>query len=125
MKCPSCQSEKTIKNGHLSSGNQNYKCKNCGRQFVENGSDWFVSEAEKELIKKLLLEKISLAGICRVCGVSKNWILTFIKELYEKLPEHLNAEMEIPDTESYLGKRMAEEMERLTQKSENEKKTFD
>ncbi|NJK29690.1 MAG: TetR/AcrR family transcriptional regulator [Acaryochloris sp. RU_4_1] len=35
MKCPHCQSERLSKNGHRR-GKQCYRCKNCGKQFVEN-----------------------------------------------------------------------------------------
>jgi hypothetical protein len=38
----------------------------CGRQFVAGGQDWFVSDADKLQIDCLLLERISLCGICRV-----------------------------------------------------------
>jgi insertion element IS1 protein InsB len=40
----------------------------------------------------LLLERISLSGICRVCGVSLRWLLSFIAELYESLPDDLNVQ---------------------------------
>ncbi|PSB12554.1 hypothetical protein C7B62_01675 [Pleurocapsa sp. CCALA 161] len=34
--CPSCNSEQIVKNGKIHNGKQNYKCRDCGRQFVEN-----------------------------------------------------------------------------------------
>jgi insertion element IS1 protein InsB len=40
----------------------------------------------------LLLERISLSGICRVCGVSLRWMLSFIAEFYESLPDDLNVQ---------------------------------
>ena len=36
----------------------------------------------KDLIQVLLLERLSLRGICRVTGVSLTWLLGFITELY-------------------------------------------
>ncbi len=33
--CPNCQSTHINKNGHKR-GKQNYICKNCGRQFIED-----------------------------------------------------------------------------------------
>jgi insertion element IS1 protein InsB len=41
------------------------------------------------MIKRLLLERLSLLGICRVMGVSLRWLLSFIVELYETLPDDL------------------------------------
>lgn len=44
------------------------------------------------MIKRLLLERLSLSGICRVVGVSHRPLLTFIVELYDQLPDDLNVE---------------------------------
>jgi hypothetical protein len=112
MKCPHCGSA-SKKNGHAPNGKQNHKCHDCGRQFLEDGQSWFVSAAERELINKLLLERISLAGICRVCGVSESWLLNYIQELYAQLPDNLNAIVELPDMEAYLAARMDEEIGRI------------
>ncbi len=113
LSCPSCGSSLIKKNGHTHYGKQNYGCKSCGRQFVENGQAWFVSKQEKELVNKLLLERISLAGICRVVGVSESWLLGYLQELYAALPANLNAQEQLPDLENYLAERMEEEISRL------------
>lgn len=113
MNCSHCNSEHTKKNGHTHYGKQNYLCHACNRQFVEGGQDWFVSEEDKLLINKLLLERISLSGICRVCGVSQQWLLAYIKELYKHLPDDLNADLTLPDIEAYLADRMDEEIGRI------------
>ncbi len=113
MNCTRCGSENTKKNGHTHYGKQNYYCHKCGSQFVESGQDWFVSELEKELINKLLLERISLSGICRVCNVSESWLLQYIKELYSNLPDDLNADLSVPNIEEYLSERMDEEIGRI------------
>ncbi len=52
-----------------------------------------VSEEKQEQVRKLLLERISLRGICRVMGVSLDWLLTYLVSLYEDLPEHLNVSL--------------------------------
>lgn len=119
MKCPVCQGEKTIKNGHTHYGKQNYQCKDCRRQFVEGGSDWFVNESDKALINKLLLERISLAGICRVCGVSEPWLLTYVKELYAHLPDDLHADLNDPPAPAYVEQCLAEELDQLAAKKKH------
>lgn len=116
INCPHCQSHSLKKNGHTHYGKQNYLCKSCGRQFVENGQEWFISDSEKELIDKLLLERIPLAGICRVTGVSERWLQSYIKELYAGLPDELNAELQLPDEQLYLAARLDEEIERIRDK---------
>ena len=121
MKCTNCGSEAVKKNGHTHYNKQNYQCKNCGTQFVENGQNWFVSQAEKETIKKLLLERISLRGICRVCGVSMAWLMTFIKKVYSELPTHMNIEEKLPEIKEYLDDKMDEEIIKLMDEAEGKK----
>ena len=113
MECPHCHSTKIKKNGHTHYGKQNYHCTSCYKQFVESGQDWFVSSSDKELINKLLLERISLAGICRVCNVGESWLQRYIKTLYESSPDNLNADLVLPEVDSYLSDRMDEEIKRI------------
>ncbi len=96
--CPSCQSENIKLNGHIHNGKQNHLCKDCGCQFVLNPSNKVVSEKDKALINKLLLEKISLAGIARTIEVSQVWLQTYISDLYASCPEDLCADL--PDQAS-------------------------
>lgn len=84
--CPDCGSDKVIKNGRIHNGKQNFKCNECGRQFVENPTQKLISEATKKLIDKLLLERISLAGIARVTGVSEAWLQNYVNKKYESVP---------------------------------------
>lgn len=114
MICPHCYSVRVKKNGHTHYGKQNHQCTSCQRQFVEEGQDWFISAEKKALVNKLLLERISLAGICRVCAVSGTWLLTYIKELYDALPDDLNADVHMPDLAHYLADRFDEEINRVT-----------
>lgn len=65
MHCPNCSSPKIKKNGSTYYGRQNHKCKSCGRQFVfPNNHN--ISEYVKGLIRKALLERVSLGGITRM-----------------------------------------------------------
>ena len=91
--CPACDSTHTKKNGHIHNGKQNHCCRECGRQFVKNPQQILISSAKRERIRKLLLERIPLRGICRVEGVSLRWLLGFIAELYQHLPDDLNCEV--------------------------------
>ena len=93
LTCPRCQLSHIKKNGHTYYGKQNHQCLICGTQFVIRNET--VSAQTKELIVLLLLERISLRGICRVLGVSLGWLLNFIAKLYEVVPEGLN--FSVPD----------------------------
>ena len=88
LSCPRCQLSHIKRNGHTYYGKQNYQCKLCDRQFVERRET--VSLDKQELIKSLLLERISLRGICRVLRVSLSWLLNFIERLYLTTPEDLH-----------------------------------
>jgi len=88
--CPSCESKDVVKNGFIHNGNQNHKCKACGRQFVEASRQKIISEETKALIDKLLLEKIPLAGIARVCDVSETWLQDYVNRKYEAIPQQVN-----------------------------------
>ena len=48
-----------------------------------------ILQETKQLIDKLLLEKISLAGIARVTGVSERWLQTYINNLYTSIPKEV------------------------------------
>lgn len=96
--CPRCSLSYIKLNGHTYYGKQNYQCKRCSRQFVENSQH--IGEEMKNLIKVLLLERLSLRGICRVAGVSLTWLLDFITELYAELPDDLNIDLSQSDKSS-------------------------
>jgi insertion element IS1 protein InsB len=90
--CPQCQSPKYKKNGHIHTGKQNYQCKDCGRQFVDCFAQDLVSDDTRALIERLLVERISLRGICRAVGVTLKWLLGFLVQCFEALPDHLHVE---------------------------------
>jgi transposase-like protein len=69
--CPRCGSHHTVKNGRIHHKKTNHKCQDCGRQFVENPTKKSILPSVIEYIDKIWLEKIPLAGIVRVTGVSK------------------------------------------------------
>lgn len=98
LSCPSCKSNEVKLNGHIHNGKQNHLCKSCGRQFVLNPEKKVISEQEKKLINKLLLERISLAGIARTMEVSEIWLQGYLSDLYASSPDDLNATL--PDQAS-------------------------
>jgi IS1 family transposase len=81
------------KNGHIHNGKQNHQCKDCGRQFVDCFEQDLVSDETRELIERLLLERLSLRGICRAVKVGLKWLLGFIVTCFEALPDHLNVQL--------------------------------
>lgn len=75
-----------MKNGSIHTGKQKYMCKECGRQFVKNPKFRRISDKTKEIIDRLLLERISLAGIARAVQVSESWLQTYVNKKYAEQP---------------------------------------
>jgi transposase-like protein len=87
--CPSCCSSHTVKNGHIHNGKQRFKCHECGRQFIEHPEKKVIDSATRELIDRLLLERISLAGIARVTEVSEQWLQNYVNDKYASVPRNV------------------------------------
>ncbi len=85
--CPQCGSSWVVKNGPVHNGKPKFACKDCGRQFVENPVWRPISAETKALIDKLLLERVSLAGIVRVTAVSAQWLQDDVNAKDEAQPQ--------------------------------------
>jgi IS1 family transposase/transposase-like protein len=83
--CPDCGSNHIVKNGIIHNNKPKYKCQSCGRQFVENSTKKVINSQTKDLIDRLLLEKISLAGIARSTGVSQKWLQDYVNNKYASI----------------------------------------
>lgn len=86
MTCPTCGSHDISKNGMTRRGKQNYKCRDCGRQFVEDPQWKPKDKSDLVLIDLLLLERLPLAGISRVADVSESWLQSYVNDVYEDIP---------------------------------------
>jgi transposase-like protein len=71
-------SEEVIRNGHTRHRKQNYKCRECGRQFVLNPAWKAITQEQQELMSRMLLERISQAGIARVLQVSEDTVQRYV-----------------------------------------------
>ena len=87
--CPACASFHTVKNGHIHNGKQRFKCRDCGRQFVEHPRKKVIDQGTRELIDRLLLERIPLAGIARATQVSESWLQAYVNEKYAQVPRQV------------------------------------
>src|SRR4028119_371883 len=89
--CPNCQSDAVMKNGRTRHQKQNYKCRDCGRQFVEDPQWRMISEETKGIIDRLLLEKLSLAGIARALEISELWVQQYVNAKYQQVEQEVQA----------------------------------
>lgn len=88
ISCPRCQSTNIKKNGYTHYGKQNHKCKCCKRQFVLNNTHT-KSLSLRERVSKALKERLSLRAICRIFGLSFNWLMSFARAQWDKTPRNL------------------------------------
>ena len=87
--CRNCQSDAVMKNGRTRLRAQNYKCRDCGRQFVEDPQWRMISEETKGIIDRLLLEKLSLAGIARALESSELWVPQYVNAKYQQVEQEV------------------------------------
>jgi IS1 family transposase len=110
--CPQCGSRQYKRNGRIHSGKQNHKCKVCGRAFVLFPENHVITEEQQALIERLLLERISLRGICRAVGVGLRWLLHFMVARFAAAPDHLYVQR-TADTHKVILHRLEAEVDEL------------
>lgn len=76
--CPNCGSKEVSRNGKTRHGKQNYKCRECRRQFVLNPAGKPITKEQYELRSRMLVERISQAGIARVLQVSEDTVQRYV-----------------------------------------------
>ena len=91
--CPRCDSNRYKKNGRIHTGKRNHRCKDCDRQFVLNAANRLIDDADRATMQRLLAERVSLHGICRVMGVSFSWLIDFAVQCYQAAPDDLNVRL--------------------------------
>ena len=102
--CPNCGSKEVSRNGQTRHHKQNYKCRECGRQFVLNPAWKAITKEQQELMSRMLLERISQAGIARVLQVSEDTVQRYVNaasvvekkqvEVSAKPKKRLNVQMD-------------------------------
>src|SRR5918997_4795273 len=80
--CPRCHATHVVRNGRLRSGSPQLLCRGCGRRFVPDPKRQPVSDAEKDLVRRLLRERMGVRAIARATGRSRSWVQTFVNTAY-------------------------------------------
>jgi len=91
MECPNCHSQAVVKNGSTHTGKQKYLCKDCGHQFVENPQNRNrpIPQWKRDIIDRLLLERLSLGGIARAVEVSESGLQNYVNQKYNDIPREV------------------------------------
>ena len=110
--CPQWGSRWDKRNGHLQTGKQNHRGNVCGRALVLTPENSVITEEQRVLSARRLLERISLRGICRAVGVGLQWLLPLMGARFQAAPEHLCIELPV-DTRVVILYRLEAEMDEL------------
>ena len=107
--CPHCYSYAVVKNGKKATGQQNFLCKNCGKQFLHEYLYWGADPAKKQLIRRMLVRGSGIRDIAQVLGVSQGCVLRQLEQQAEQTalkPEKLHYQkLQIDELWSYVGKK--------------------
>jgi transposase-like protein len=85
--CPRCAATHVVRNGVNSAGTPTFRCRPRVRRFVADPRKGPVSQQRQALIRRLLLERLSLRAITRAVGVSRSWRQRFVNTLYAETPQ--------------------------------------
>ena len=77
-----------VRNGHTRAGTAALLCRGCGRAFCPHPRRRPITPEREELVRRLLLERVSLRGIARATGVSRSWLQRFANRLYRADTPH-------------------------------------
>src|SRR5207245_10795970 len=80
------------KNGDIHTGTQNPYCHDGGHQFVQCFAHDLIADDKRGLIERFLVERLSLRGMWRAVGVTRKWLLGFLVQCVETLPDHLHVQ---------------------------------
>src|SRR5512145_2825073 len=83
--CPQCGSENLVKNGHDYKGSQKYACKQCGRYGTLQAQRGY-SEPQRAQVQQAVLERVSLRGLERLLGISRQTIARWSEAWAAQLP---------------------------------------
>ena len=80
--CPSCAAAHVVRNGRNQSGTPTFLCRGCGRRFVAEPKAGPVPEATRQLVRRLLGERLGVRAIARATGSSRSWVQNFVNAVY-------------------------------------------
>lgn len=93
--CPQCHSSEYKKNG-FRRGKQSYRCKNCGRQFIDEPVSNADPDSLRELCLKMYLNRLGFRAIARIMNICHSTIIEWVKKVVSNIPEQIMDE-EIPE----------------------------
>jgi insertion element IS1 protein InsB len=84
VKCPYCHGLKVVKNGKKKSGEQNFLCRCCGKQFQYHYQKAGCRPEMKELVLKMLVRNSGIRDIEAVLGIHRQTVLKWLNQAAEE-----------------------------------------
>ncbi len=84
--CPRCGATHVVRNGSNAAATPSFRGRDWGRRFVAAPRKGPVPEEKRALIRRLLLEKLSLHTLAHAVGVARSWLQRFVNALYTETP---------------------------------------
>jgi transposase-like protein len=82
--CPRCHATHVVRNGKTQAGSPDFLCRGCDRRFVAGPEKGPVSLGRRDLVRRLLPERLSSRAVARAAGVSRTWLQGFVDDLYRE-----------------------------------------
>jgi transposase-like protein len=89
IKCKECGASKYVKNGFVQ-GVQRYKCKECGKNFVEGDKRQKYTTADRLKVLKLYLENCGIRTIERLTGIRNSQVSQWIEDAADQIKADLS-----------------------------------
>ena len=107
IKCPRCGSENIVRNGKKSYKPQNYRCKDCGRQFIADQDRTYrgTTEGIADVIKRALVRGCGIRDVAAILLVSIGKVLSVLVEShYDLKPQKTRYErLEVDELWTFVG----------------------
>lgn len=84
VNCPYCHGLKVVKNGKKKSGEQNFLCRQCGKQFQLHYQKQGCKPEVKGLVLKLLVHNSGIRDIEAVVGIHRQTVLKWLNQAAEQ-----------------------------------------
>ena len=109
LTCPHCHSPSIVRNGHKRNGSQNYRCKNCGKQFISDYQKIYRGSLSwiPAVVKIMIVRGNSVRDIAAILNISLRKVLqVLISACYQIKPKKNQYDcLEIDEFWTYVGRK--------------------
>ena len=86
--CPRCSAAHVVRHGSTRAGKPSFRCRGCGRRFVQAPAKGPVSDGDQAAVERMLGERLRLRAIARITGRSRSWLQQFVNPLSRRRTPH-------------------------------------